>query len=127
MARLMTGTIHQQDEPARRLHRRPPGGEEVRHEFTIRASRQGFELRTDPSVRLVMDESTTGTRQLDTRSPGAYVRSVLSIKATKNPLYWSTFVLLASPRLLIVPNLARVWRRFVGGLILAFRARPANS
>jgi GT2 family glycosyltransferase len=94
------------------------------YEFTIRASRHGLQLRTDPTVRLVMDESTTGTRELDTRSPGRYLRSVLSIRATKNPIYWSTFVLLASPRLLIVPNLVRVWRRFLGGLIRSIRPTP---
>ena len=97
------------------------------YEFTIRAARRGFELRTDPSVRLVMDESTTGTRELDTRSPGRYLRSVLSIKATKNPIYWSSFVLLASPRRRLVPNLARVWYRFFGGLVRSVRRSPVAN
>jgi GT2 family glycosyltransferase len=97
------------------------------YEFTIRAARRGFRLRTDPTVRLVMDESTTGTRALDTSSPSAYLRSVLSIKATKNPIYWSTFVVLAAPRSRVVPGLARVWRRFFGGLLLAARRGPVTS
>lgn len=91
------------------------------YEFTLRAARRGFELRTDPNVQLVMDEAATGIRTLDLTSPGAYLRSVLSIKATKNPFYWSTFVILASPRRLIPRNLLRVWGRFISGLVQAAR------
>jgi GT2 family glycosyltransferase len=97
------------------------------YEFTIRAARQGFELRTDPSVRLVLDEASTGIRSLDLGSVGAYLRSTLTIRATKNPVYWSTFVILASPRRMLLPNLVRVWRRFVIGLLQAARLRPAPT
>jgi GT2 family glycosyltransferase len=91
------------------------------YEFTLRAARRGFELRTDPSVQLVMDEAATGIRTLDLSSAGGYLRSVLSIKATKNPIYWTTFVLLASPRRLLARNLLQVWYRFGTGLLRAIR------
>ncbi len=94
------------------------------YEFTIRAARRGFELRTDPAVRLVMDETTTGDRSHNLSSPVAYVRSALSIKATKNPIYWTTFVILASPKRHLLRNLVRVWRRFADGLIQSARAKP---
>ena len=97
------------------------------YEFTIRAARKGFELRSDPSVRVVMDEETTGIRSLDLGSVGGYLRSSLTIRATKNPFYWTTFVILASPRGLILPNLARVWRRFLIGLLQAARPRPVPT
>jgi GT2 family glycosyltransferase len=97
------------------------------YEFTLRAARRGFRLRTDPSVRLVMDETTTGIRKRDRRSVGAYLRSVLTIRATKNPVYWSTFVILASPRRRIPANLVRVWSRFTVGLVRALRSRPAPA
>jgi len=87
------------------------------YEFSIRAARRGFVLRTDPSVRLVMDETATGTRVRDVSSPMAYLKSVLSIKATMNPIYWTTFVILASPRRYLVRNVIRVWRRFADGLV----------
>jgi GT2 family glycosyltransferase len=96
------------------------------YEFTLRAARRGFQLKTDPNVRLVIDESATGIRTLDLSSPLAYLRSVLSIKATKNPIYWTTFVLLASPRPLVPRNLLKVWYRFVTGLLDAAR-RPATT
>jgi len=91
------------------------------YEFTLRAARRGFHLRTDPSVRLVADQTATGIRTLDLSSAGAYLRSVLSIKATKNPIYWTTFVLLASPRRLLARNLLQVWYRFINGLVQAAR------
>lgn len=91
------------------------------YEFTLRAARRGFHLRTDPSVRLVADEVATGIRKLDLSSAGGYLRSVISIKATKNPIYWTTFVLLASPRRWLVRNLLQVWYRFGMGLLKALR------
>jgi GT2 family glycosyltransferase len=97
------------------------------YEYTIRAARRGYVLRTDPSVRLVMDEAATGIRTRDSRSVGAYLRSVLTIRATKNPIYWSSFVLLASPRRLVLRNLVRVWRRFLKGLVEAARMRPSST
>jgi GT2 family glycosyltransferase len=94
------------------------------YEYTLRAARRGFRLVSDPSVRLVMDESSTGIRQRDRRSGWAYLRSALTIKATRNPIYWSTFVILASPRRLLMQNLFRVWWRFAGGFVRAVRSRP---
>lgn len=94
------------------------------YEYTIRASRRGFELRTDPSVRLVMDEDTTGIRQKDYRSGWAYLRSILTIRATANPVYWSTFVMLAAPRRTVLFNLVTIWRRFAGHFLKAVRPSP---
>jgi GT2 family glycosyltransferase len=94
------------------------------YEFTLRAARRGYRLTTDPSVRLVKNELATGIRARDLTSVGAYLRSVLTIKATKNPVYWTMFVLLASPRRYLVGNLVRVWRRFGAGLLQAARLRP---
>jgi GT2 family glycosyltransferase len=91
------------------------------YEFTLRAARRGFHLSTDPSVRLVADEVATGIRTVDRSSGGAYLRSVISIKATKNPIYWTTFVLLAAPRRLLARNLLQVWYRFGTGLLRAIR------
>ena len=97
------------------------------YEFTLRASRRGFRLMSDPSVWLEKNELATGIRQRDLTSVGAYLRSVLTIKATKNPVYWSSFVLLASPRRYLVQNLFRIWRRFAGGLLRAARLRPVPN
>ena len=94
------------------------------YEFSIRAARRGLALRTDPRVRLTMDEAATGIRVRDLSSPRAYLRSVLSKKATENPFYWTTFVILASPRRYLVPNLMRVWQRFAKGFVRSARGKP---
>jgi GT2 family glycosyltransferase len=92
------------------------------YEFTLRAARRGFELKSTPNVRLVLDESTSGIRAVDAPTVGSYVRSVFSTRATMNPIYWTSFVVLASPRRLLPLNLLRVWRRFARGLLMAARA-----
>ena len=97
------------------------------YEFTLRATRRGYRLATDASVRLVKDEGATGIRARDLTSVGAYLRSVLTIKASKNPVYWTMFVLLASPRRYLLGNLVRVWGRFGAGLLQAARLRPVPS
>ena len=97
------------------------------YEFTLRASRRGYRLTTDASVRLVKNEQETGIRARDLTSVWAYLRSVLTIKATKNPVYWTTFVFLASPRRHLLGNLIRVWGRFVAGLLQAASLRPVPS
>jgi GT2 family glycosyltransferase len=97
------------------------------YEFSIRAARRGFELRTDPAVWLVMDETATGTRVRDLTSPKAYLKSVLSIKATMNPIYWTTFVILASPKRYLIRNVILVWRRFGRGLVQSARANTEPS
>jgi len=94
------------------------------YEFTLRAARRGFPLITDPRVRLVLDEAETGIRTRDFSSASAYLRSGLSIKATMNPIYWTTFLILASPRRFLITNVIRVWRRFGSGLVQAMRHDP---
>ena len=94
------------------------------YEFTLRAARRGFHLITDPRVRLVLDETETGIRTHDFSSASAYLRSGLSIKATMNPIYWTTFLILASPRRFLITNVIRVWRRFGSGLVQAMRHDP---
>ena len=97
------------------------------YEWTLRASRRGYRMRTADSVRLVRDDLATGIRARDVTSVRAYLRSVFTIKATKNPIYWSTFVLLASPRRYLAGNLFRVWRKFAVGLLVAAGLRPARG
>jgi GT2 family glycosyltransferase len=94
------------------------------YEFTLRARRRGFEFRSDPKVRLVLDETTTGIRAADRRSARTYLDSVLTTRSTNNPMHWSTFLILASPRRYLVRNLYRVWRRFLVGLARAAMGRP---
>lgn len=91
------------------------------YEFTIRARRRGFELVSDASVRLRFDATTTGIRTVSKTDLRSYLRTTLSIKATSNPVFMSTFLLLACPKRHLPRNLFRVWRRFAAGALAAAR------
>jgi len=58
-------------------------------------------------------EALTGIRNTDDYSVWKALKINLSIKSASNPLYWSSFVLLASPRRYMPRNLARVWWRYL--------------
>jgi GT2 family glycosyltransferase len=89
------------------------------YEFTIRAHRRGYALISDSGVRLWYDATATGIRSVARTSVRAYLRSTLTNRSVHNPIWWSTFVLLASPRVWLPVNLYRVWRRFLKGLLRA--------
>ena len=57
------------------------------------------------------------------RSVPAYLRSTFTRRSVDDPVYWTTFVLLMSPRRRIPRNLFIVWRRFATGLRAASRSR----
>jgi GT2 family glycosyltransferase len=91
------------------------------YEFTIRARRQGFELASDPTVKLWYDPTTTGIRSVSRRSVRDYLRTTISRRSVSNPIYWTTFLLLACPRRQLPRNVFRIWRSFARGLAVAAR------
>jgi GT2 family glycosyltransferase len=96
------------------------------YEFTMRARRRGFRLLSHVSVRLRADDTTTGDRDAQAGSLREYLRRRLSKRSARNPLYWTSFILLACPPAWILPNIARVWWDF---LVQAYRAaanRPSG-
>jgi len=89
------------------------------HEFTIRAHRKGYKLRVDPSLKLMVDESTTGTHALDQEIGRAeFFKGYFSKRYANNPFYWFSFVALACPWPWKPLNLLRVT---YGGFITIFR------
>jgi GT2 family glycosyltransferase len=93
------------------------------YEFTIRAHRKGVRLITDPAARLVVNEETTGQRTSDKTSVPAYLRSVFTRRSTGNPIYWTTFLLMACPARYLPVNVLRVWLGFMSGLRDALRGQ----
>ena len=78
------------------------------YEYTIRARRKGFVLRTDSDVYIKPDHTTTGIRvqeQVDN------LKTLFSKKCAMNPIYRTSFILLVSPILCVPVNVARVWFR----------------
>jgi len=76
------------------------------YEFTIRAGRKGYPLRTSPDVYLVPDHEATGVRDVDKVNNA---KMLFSKKCTMNPVYWTSFIILAFPARWIPINLAKVW------------------
>jgi GT2 family glycosyltransferase len=95
------------------------------YEFTIRARRRGFALDSSPEVKLWYNPATTGIRRPSRRTVRDYLAQTITTRSASNPFYWTTFVLLASPRRQLPRNVLIVWLRFVRGLLEA--ARPGHA
>jgi GT2 family glycosyltransferase len=67
------------------------------YEFTIRAGRKGMSLISDPSVKIRLDESTTGYNRVENGSFLRGLKTVFSRRSAINPLTLSVFVALACP------------------------------
>lgn len=91
------------------------------YEYTIRAHRLGVPLTTSPRLSLAFDKSSTGYRELEGVTLTDFLRKYFSIKSASNPVYWSSFVLLTSPKLRIPLLLARVWIRSLREIALKCR------
>jgi len=79
------------------------------YEYTIRAHRLGFQLETSAEVLVELMEGTTGFHVIAERHFGRFVRKLFSIKAPANPIYWSSFIVLACPARYWVRHLSVLW------------------
>ena len=82
------------------------------YEFTIRARRKGFNLRTSDNVCLTADLSATGVREIP---EGTQFRDVLKQlfdkKSAMNPVYRTMFILLTCPGKWIPVHILKTWAR----------------
>jgi GT2 family glycosyltransferase len=85
------------------------------YEFSLRAHRRGYSLITsrDVSLRYDDNEALTGIRSTQGHTTLKRLRLNLSIRSTANPVYWTSFVLLASPLRYMPANVLRVWYRYL--------------
>lgn len=79
------------------------------YEYTIRAYRMGLACRTSRQLLIQPDLCTTGFHVIGGGGLPETVARLFSKKAPANPVYWSSFLLLACEPLWILPNLARTW------------------
>jgi GT2 family glycosyltransferase len=93
------------------------------YEYTIRAHRKGFTFRTSSRVMLTLRNDTTGYRQVGRGSLVEELRKAFSPRALYNPVFWSSFILLACPARYMPRNLWMVWRSF---LLTVFRHRAGR-
>lgn len=100
------------------------------YEFTIRARRKGMKLATHPSVKLWLDEESTGYHELEYGGVYDALKKYFSKKSARNPLMWTVFVGLACPWIWKPSNWLRVWFRTsvdVAKQILRPAARSLNA
>ena len=83
------------------------------YEFTVRAKNRGMSLLSSPTVKLLLNEETTGVHGAYQKTPLARLRSLLTVRASGNPFYRSTFVLLSCPKPYVWANLKRIWISFL--------------
>lgn len=79
------------------------------YEFTLRAGRMGVMLQTSPQLLISFDEEATGFRSFKELTIAEFLSRYFSIKSASNPVYWSTFIWLASPRLYMPWHILKIW------------------
>lgn len=79
------------------------------YEYTIRAHNLGLRCETSTALLITSNEETTGYREISETGFRSSLAKLFSKKATANPVYWTSFVLLTAPPLWIVPGILRVW------------------
>ncbi|MBF0485477.1 MAG: glycosyltransferase [Candidatus Omnitrophica bacterium] len=89
------------------------------YEFTIRAYHKGLRLMTDPALRLEMDESATGYRDIgNSKGVAEFLKKYFSKRFADNPIYGISFVALACPWPWKAINVLRVFYRGVKTILL---------
>jgi len=82
------------------------------YEFTIRAKRKGMHLETCSEVYLIANLRNTGLHFLDMgKYPnlGEFLKDFFSKRSIPNPIYRTTFVMLACPPSSVLSNSLRTW------------------
>lgn len=83
------------------------------YEFTIRAMRKGMKLVTDNSLKLFLDEGTTGFHYFSEFTGIEFIKKLFSKKSTGNPVYWTIFIALACPWKFKMLNWLRIWKNSI--------------
>lgn len=79
------------------------------YEYTIRAHRKGFKCETSAELLIEPDHESTGYHVIRETSLRGLMRQLCSKKSSNNPVYWSSFIVLASDPRWVIPNLLRTW------------------
>lgn len=79
------------------------------YEFTLRAHKKGLRLITSAVITIQLDEKQTGFHSLNDLDLIDFIKRFFSKKYVSNPVYWSTFILLAIPKSRIPGHLFRLW------------------
>lgn len=80
------------------------------YEFTIRATRKGFQLLINENLKAIINEQTTGFHDLtNEKTYGQYLKKLFSKKSTMNPIYLTNLIAFSSPWQWKISNWLLVW------------------
>jgi GT2 family glycosyltransferase len=79
------------------------------YEFTIRAYKKGFKLKTHPELRIWINEQTTGQSHFKELNFLLFLRRYFSNRSVVNPLHWTVFAILACPKFYLPQILFKIW------------------
>jgi GT2 family glycosyltransferase len=80
-------------------------------EYTLRAHKKGLRLLSNDRLVLFLDDDATGYHGLENESASFSVilKRVFSRKSSSNPVYWTSFIILACPWRAKLKNILLVW------------------
>lgn len=90
------------------------------YEYTIRAYRKGLTLCTNSELVIDLDYSQTGYRTFNNEGFIDFLRKHFSKRSAMNPIYYTTFILLATPVSAMPRNIYRIWRDFLIRSVFVF-------
>jgi GT2 family glycosyltransferase len=83
------------------------------YEFTIRAFRKGYKLITDDTLKLYVDQETTGIHTILAKNIRDYLLKYFSNRNSSNPVHWIVFLWLSCPNPWKIYHIIRVMYRTV--------------
>jgi GT2 family glycosyltransferase len=83
------------------------------YEFTIRAFRKGYKLITDDTLKLYVDQETTGIHTISAKNIRDYLLKYFSNRNSSNPIHWIVFLWLSCPNPWKIYHIIRVIYRTV--------------
>ena len=83
------------------------------YEFTARAIRKGIQAILNPSLKIWIDESTTGYNSINSEYGWKLIRQIFSIKSSLNPIPISIFIALSCPWQWKIQYIISLWKTTV--------------
>jgi GT2 family glycosyltransferase len=90
------------------------------YEYSLRAYRKGFKCESSQELLITPNHDLTGYHQISEVLFGEFISKYFSKKSPNNPCFWTSFVILTSTPLWIIPNLIRVWKRATWAIFSAW-------
>jgi predicted SAM-dependent methyltransferase/GT2 family glycosyltransferase len=91
------------------------------YEFTVRAHRKGLKLCTSADLVIGFDGRQSGYRSFEDAGFFKFLGQYFSKKSVLNPVYQSSFILLACPLRHVPVNICRTWRNAFVHIVRRFK------